>query len=125
MLISKGVKKAIGHALIVSLLIKGLHSWWHNMEETTKEKKCKGCVYYKEDGIYQGECRYAILYGTSSSEGAHRVEFNSTCEYWEEDNAEKKKKIDQSVKKYYEWKNKQSQSTANTQTTTQKGTILR
>jgi len=95
------------------------------MEETTKEKKCKDCVYYKEDGIYQGECRYAILYGISSSEGVQRVEFNSTCGYWEELNGEKKKKIDESVKKYNEWKNKQSATSAHTIPPKRNSTLVR
>jgi len=77
------------------------------MEETSNEKKCKGCVYYKEEGIYQGECRYYILYGTSTTDGGISVEFDNTCEHWEEEKIEKRKKIDHAVKKYFEWKNKQ------------------
>ncbi len=80
------------------------------MEETDTEmtnKKCKDCVYYKEDGIYSGMCRYHILYGTSCSDGEQRTEFNGTCSYWEKNDSKKKEKIDIAVKKYHEWCDKQ------------------
>ncbi|GEM_PF-5044452 len=81
------------------------------MEETDtemNEKKCKDCVYYKEDGIYSGMCRYHILYGASSSDGDQRTEFNGTCSHWEKNDSKKKEKIDIAVKKYHEWREKQS-----------------
>ena len=64
------------------------------MEETSQVKRCKDCVYYKEEGIYQGECRYYILYGTSTTDGGISVEFDNTCEHWEEEKAEKRRTHD-------------------------------
>ena len=81
------------------------------MDETDTEmmdKKCKDCVYYKEEGIYSGVCRYHILYGTSCSDGEQQTEFNGTCSHWEKNDSKKKEKIDIAVQKYHEWCDKQS-----------------
>jgi hypothetical protein len=93
------------------------------MEEPSSEiteKKCKDCVYYKEEGIYSGSCRYHVLYGASSSDGERRTEFDGTCRYWEANDPKKKKKIDISVQKYREWRDKQPVSRGKSDSAKQK-----